>query len=73
MFRAFVKQQLNQIGHGIFNNNSNDNCMFSYEINQRIKDQFIQNWHDSIYNQPKFAYEKYLDCIKNRSNKQQLS
>ena len=83
MWCAFVKQQLDQLGHGIFYNNLNDNCNYSYEINQRIKDQFIQNWHDTINSQPKleyykmfkteFAYEKYLDCINNRNNKQQLS
>ena len=66
---AFVKRQLEQLGNGMFFNNLNNNVNHSHEINQRLKDQYIQNWHDTIYNQPKleyyrmfkneFAYEKY--------------
>ena len=52
-------------------------------MNQRLKYQYIKNWHDTIYDQPKleyyrmfkteFAYEKYLDCINSKNHKQQLS
>jgi len=46
-------------------------------LTQKIKNQFIQRWHDVIANQPKmeyhrlfillrsFQYENYLDCITN--------
>ena len=80
---AFVKEQLEHLGHGLLFNNLTNNFNYLNDIDQRLKDQFIKNWHDTIFNQPKleyyrmfkteFAYEKYLDCINTKNHTQNLS
>jgi len=56
-----------------FNNNFN----YLPCISQRLRDQYVQVWNDTLSTQPKlyyyrmfknvFSYKSYLDCIKNIS------
>jgi hypothetical protein len=59
------------------------NVNYNIVLKQRIRDHFLQQWHDCIYNMPKldyykkyktqFCFEGYLNIVKNDNLCKQLS
>ena len=71
-----MKSVLNTLGYGnIFDDPNAVNTCTYVSLLQRLRDQYIQEWHNTVSNQPKleyycmpktdFRYEKYLDVIMN--------
>ena len=52
-------------------------------LTQRVRDQYVQTWHDNLTSQPKmeyyckfkqdFVFEEYLACVKNDNHRKELS
>ena len=72
------------MGYGnLFHNINVVNMRTSTILMQRLRDQYVQEWHNMVSNQSKleyycmfktdFIYEKYLDDIKNVKLKTQLT
>jgi len=58
MWSNAVIDMFNNLGFScLFNNVNNDHKDM---LTQRIKDQFIQQWHDVIANQPKMEYYRFF-------------
>ena len=80
-----VKKVLDNLGFGFVYLNMNDGVLNidMPKIAQRLRDQYIQLWHDMLNNQPKmvyytmfkqsFVYESYLDYVTNVKLRKQLS
>ena len=79
-----IKLFLNNLGYGyLFNDITAINTRTYTMLEQRIKDQYVQQWHDMVSNQPKleyfnmfkceFKYEKYLNAIENNIFRKHLT
>jgi hypothetical protein len=78
-----LKSTLDNLGLGYTLYLSDFTCDISHMVNQRLKDQFVQEWSDTLASQSKmemylkfkksFEYEKYLDCISNEKLRIQMS
>lgn len=59
------------------------NANILHILSKRLKDQFVQEWYETLCNQPKlnnfilfktdFKYEKYIKIINNGNHRKQLT
>ena len=78
-----IKCILNNLGFGNIFLEFNAGGNYARMVFQRLRDQYVQEWHDALINQPKmeyyrmfkhdFKYEIYLDSIASIKLRQQLS
>jgi hypothetical protein len=74
---------INELGFSYLLDNYNVISDFSLIFKQRLRDQFIQNWHEQINNMPKlfyfrnfksnFCFEEYLNVIQNDKLRKRLT
>jgi hypothetical protein len=78
-----VKKQLDSLGYSYLWNSLNLDMNYLPMLKQRLRDQYVQTWNDTIMNQSKlyyyrkfkceFKYEKYLDIVTNEHQRKELS
>lgn len=80
-----VKNLLNDLGFAFLYDPVNFDVNTDYfpMLKQRLRDQYLQEWSDTVDNQPKldyykkfkteFCYEKYLDIVDNSNFRKELS
>ena len=78
-----VKSKFEQLGLGNIHNYSNILNINLIIIRQRLRDQYLQEWHQTLMNQSKmnyfnmfkteFKFENYLDIISNENLRIEMS
>ena len=78
-----IISKIERLGFGYILNNFDDTINYLPKLKQRLRDQYIQLWHDTLSSQTKmqyyikfktvFEYEKYLDAVSNENYRQEMS
>ena len=83
VYYSSLKRLLNNLGFGNILNDFNFETNYLPSLLQRVRDQYIQTWHDTLSNQSKmeylclykndFEHENYIDIVKNEKYRKELS